>query len=91
MLNNILYLNKKLFLSIKATSSLCSFCKIDEEAVPHPFSEFPFIKQLCCKLRTLFITDFSLPKLTPQAAIFGFQNVIPNTYFVFFNHSLLIF
>ena len=47
-------------------------------------------KQLWCKLKTLFTTDFSLPELTLQIAIFGFQNVIPNTYFVLFI-TLLMF
>ena len=59
MLNNILYLNKKIFLFNKITSHLCSFCRIDEEYVAHFFSECPCVKQLWCKLKTLFITDFS--------------------------------
>ena len=78
----MLYLKKKLYLFNKTTSPLCSFWKIRIDTVPHFFSECPRVKQLFFKLKTLFITDFSLPE---QTANFGFQNKIPNTYFV---HSL---
>ena len=36
------------------------------------------------------IFNFSLSELTLQTAIFGFQNIVPNTYFVLFNHIKLI-
>ena len=42
----MLYLNKKLYLFNKTTSPLCLFCKIDEEIVPHLFSEFPSVERL---------------------------------------------
>ena len=58
-----LYLNKKLFLFNKITLLLCSFCKIHEEIVPYLSSESPYVKQLCYKLKALFITDFSHHRL----------------------------
>ena len=48
-------------------------------------------KTILVQIKNLFITDFSLLELTLQIGIFGFQNVIPNTYFVLFYHMYVIF
>lgn len=60
------------FFLIKLLSRYHYFCKVDEETVLDLFSECLRVKRLRCKLKTVFMTNFSLPVLTPQTAIFGF-------------------
>ena len=46
ILNNVLYLNKKLFAFGKSTSPLCPFCKLSDETVLHLFYECNIILNL---------------------------------------------
>ena len=46
VLNNVLYLNKKLFIFGKMPSSLCSFCKQADETILHLFYECNISKEL---------------------------------------------
>ena len=44
ILNNVLYLNKKLIMFCKLTSLLCPFCKLSHETVLHLFYKWDVIK-----------------------------------------------
>ena len=72
ILNNVLYLNKQLFLFGKVSSKLCSFCNREDETVIHLFSECLTTKEVWKKLISHFKSALKLPELTPQSAIFGF-------------------
>ena len=91
ILNNVLYLNKKLYIFKKTNSPLCSFCKSKDETVFHLFSECTYTLRLWSKLSSFFRNEFSLPILTPQTAIFGFIDTERSCNYYLFNHILLIF
>ena len=60
ILNNILYLNKKLFTFQKSTSPLCPFYKLSEETMLHIFYECDIIKKLWNVLTLFFKNCFTL-------------------------------
>ena len=89
ILNNVLYLNKKLFLFGKVSSPLCSFCKQDDETILHLFYECNFTKELWNRLNEFFNVSLQLPHLSPQTAFFGFPNTNSDC-FLLENHILLL-
>ena len=68
ILNNVLYLNKKLFKFRKSASPLCPFCKLSDEIVLHLFYE--------CNITLNHSDEFTLFDLTPQAAFLGFLSFL---------------
>ena len=90
ILNNVLYLNKKLFKFRKSTSPLCPFCKLSDETVLHLFYECNIILNLWNELDLFFENEFMLFDLTPQAAFLGFLNVNSKLLLIQ-NYLLLIF
>ena len=92
ILNNVLFLNKKLFLFSKSDTSLCSFCHREDETVQHLFVFCDVVKKLWTKLQRDFSHEcsFEIPFLNPQSAIFGFFNT-DNEDHVLLNHILLLF
>ena len=72
IINNVLYLNKKLFQFSKTQSSLCSFCHTEAETTLHIFHKCSATKILWNQLLLFFETDLDFPDLTPQAAFFWF-------------------
>ena len=93
ILNNVLYLNKKLFKFRKSTSPLCPFCKLSDETVLHLFYECNITLNLWNELVLFFKNEFTLFDLTPQAAFLdflGFLNADPKLLLIQ-NHLLLIF
>ena len=46
VLNNVLYLNKNLFIFGKSSSTLCSFCKSDDKTILYLFYECDITKEL---------------------------------------------
>ena len=90
MLNNILFLNKKLFIFGLVDNSKCSFCKLNDETVIHLYTNCTIINNLWKELKRYFSPVFNMPDITPQSAIFGF---IDNNYenLLLINHILLIF
>ena len=91
ILNNVLYLNKKLFTFRKSTSPLCPFCKLSDEIVHHLFYECNITLNLWNELVLWFENEFTLFDLTLQAAFLGFLgflNVDPEL-LVIHNHLLL--
>ena len=92
ILNNVLYLNKKLFKFRKSMSPLCPFCKLSNETVLHLFYECNITLNLWNELVLFFENEFTLFDLTPQAAFLGFLgflNVDPELLLIQ-NHLLLI-
>ena len=88
ILNNILYLNKMLFLFGITKNSMCSFCKTQEETIMHSFYDCVYTQLLWKKLQTYLSSHLSIPTLTPQSAIFGFIDIED---FKIVNHILIIF
>ena len=90
ILNNVLYLNKRLFTFRKSTSALCPFCKLSDETVVHLFYECNIVLNLWNKRDLFFENELTLFDLTPQAAFLGFINV-DSELLLIPNHFLLIF
>ena len=90
ILNNNLYLNKKLFTFQKWTSPLCPFYKRSDETILHLFYDCNIILNLCSELDLFFKNEFALFDLTSQADFLGFLNVNSNGALIQ-NHLLLIF
>ena len=96
ILNNVLFLNKKLHTSGIKPSPLCSFCNLYNETPYHIFYEFDHVKYLRSDLVQCFQNNLILPNLTPHTATFGFLDSRNNDYIFennkcLSNHILLIF
>ena len=96
ILNNILYLNKKLHIFGIKSSPLCSFCNLYDETPCHIFYECDRVKFLWLELVQCFQNTLILPTLTPQTAILGILDSVSNDSFfennkILINHILLIF
>ena len=89
ILNNILYLNKKLHTFGLSNTQLCSFCNMKEETISHLFYYCIYIQDIWNQVQIYFTDCFHFSQLTPQTAIFGFHN-IDNDTFLIQNHILLI-
>ena len=90
ILHNILFLNKKLYLSGKTKSPLCSYCNTNDETPIHLFCECNSTKSLWIQLNRPFHSDLKFPELTPKTAIVGvFNDSVSNIHLV--NHILLLF
>ena len=92
ILNNILYLNEKLFKFKIVDSPLCSLCETGNESVLHLFRECAFTSNLLEQFR-LWVSDISLfgkIDIDPQTIIFGAWNLnTPD--FILINHMILLF
>ena len=71
ILNNILFLNNRLFKMGKVDSSLCSFCKVTSETITHIFCDCNKSKFLWQKIQNWCKPVLSLPDLSPEIVIFG--------------------
>ena len=90
VLNNVLYLNEKLFLSGISETSKCSFCNQNNETIGHLFCHCFVAKALWNALNTFFENHLSLYDITPQATFFGFtEKNLDDT--ILQNHLLLVF
>ena len=90
LLNNVLYLNKKLFQFGIISQSKCSFCDLYDETSHHIFYECTHTQNLWNQLQLYISEKVALPVLNPQSAIFGFTDVLDHNYLLA-NHLLLIF
>ena len=90
IINNVLYLNKKLFQFGKTQSPLCSFCHTEAETTLLIFHKCSATKILWNQFLLFFKTDLDFPDLTPQASLFGFINESDNNLNILQNHILLI-
>ena len=94
ILNNVLFLNKKLNTFGIKPSPLCCFCNLYDETPYHMFYECDRVKCLWSHLLQCFQNNLIL--ITPQTAIFGFFNYTNNDSIFennkcLSNHILLIF
>ena len=90
ILNNILYLNKKLHTFGLPNTQQCSFCKMEEEIISHLFYYCIHIQDIWNQVQIYFTDCFHFSQLTRQTAIFGFHD-IDNDTFLIQNHILLLF
>ena len=90
LLNNVLYLHKKLFHFGITSQSKCSFCKLYDEILHHISYECTYAQNLWNQLRLYLSEKVTLQILNPQCAIFGFSDVLDHNY-PLVNHLLLIF
>ena len=90
LLNNVLYLNKKLFQFDIISQSKCSFCELYDETPHHIFYERTYAQNLWDPLRLHLSEKVALPVLNPQSATFGFTDVSDHN-FLLVKHLLLIF
>ena len=96
ILNNVLFINKKLRTFGIKPSPLCSFCNLHNETSYNIFYECNCVKCLWPDLVQFFQNNLISAILTPEAVIFGFldstynDNVFDNNRYLS-NHMLLIF
>ena len=90
LLNNVLYLNKKLFQFSITSQSKCSFCELFDETPQHIFYKCTYAQNLCNQLWLYLSEKVALPVLNQQSVIFGFIDVLDHNYHLL-NHLLLIF
>jgi len=86
ILNNVLYLNKRLALFGLASTSNCSFCVRSDETM---FVECSFSIALWHGLVNHFAGLLVFPPLNPQSAYLGYLGEIANS--LLLNHILLIY
>ena len=89
ILNNVLYLNEKLFRFKKISCPLCSFCQSENETPIHLSHGCIKINLLWYKLKEFLKTKIDLPVNTTQSAMFGLLNYENNSNII--NHLLLVF
>ena len=90
IINNTLFLNKKLFCFKIINTPFCSFCEKKEETTIHLFYECEKTCSLWSELK-LYFRQLSLPDLLPQTALFGFYEDLENKFATLNNHILLLF
>ena len=90
ILNNILYLNNRLFKMGYAESPSCSLCKRQNTTVSHLFCDCTLTQQLWKKLQSWMRGYLILPGLEPSMVILGDWNT-KNYNNVLVNHLILLF
>ena len=75
IVNNIVFLNKRLYIFGIANTALCSFCKTLEETTMHIFYDCIYVKSLWEKPQTKFQNDI----------------ILPDNIYNLLNHILLVF
>ena len=90
LLNNVLYLNKKLFQFGIVSQSKCSFCELYDETPHHIFFECTYAQNLWNHLQLHLSEKVAWTILNPQTAIFGFTDVLDHNYLLV-NHLRLTF
>ena len=75
IINNALFLNKKLFNMRYVESPACSFCNQDDESLIHFFCECHVTRKLWKDLQKFFATSLRLPELNLKNALFGYVPV----------------
>ena len=100
ILNNILYLNNRLYKFDYIDSLMCSFCNSETETVTHLFSHCSKTDQMWNSLTSWCKDCLTLPLLEPSTAILGFRDIRDEksklinhiltlfTYFIFVNRNI---
>ena len=74
ILNNVLYLNHKLFQFKDSTTSLCLYCNKHDETAQHLFSTCSKVISLWTEIKLYFLNDIKLIALCPEIAVLGYTN-----------------
>ena len=90
LLNNVLYLNKKLFHFGIISQSKFSVCNLYDETPQQLFYECIYTQHLWNCIQLYISGKIALPALTQQSGIFGFTDVLNQNY-ILINHLPLIF
>ena len=69
VLNNVLYMNHKLFQFKVSRTSLCSYCNQHDETIQYLFRNCNEVFSLCIEIKLYFADDIKLITLCPQIAI----------------------
>ena len=89
ILNNVLYLNQRLFHMNIVTSSLCSLCKKEPETISHLFLNCNFSQQLWSNTQKWCSPIFKLPNLSEKTVFLGYLNEETNNNLI--NHIILLY
>ena len=90
ILNNILYLNERLYKIKVVESPLCSLCEKQNESVIHLFCTCILTQSLWQQLTLWLQESITLPILDPEIVIFGLWNS-QSTDYILINHIILLF
>ena len=90
VLNNILYLNDRLYKMGIVQTPLCSLCKQEKETVIHLLCQCHVTRQLWCSLSGWLQGVLRLPPLEPVTAILGSWD-LEHEANVLLNHLMLLF
>ena len=90
ILNNILYLNDRLYKFKAVPSPLCSLCKLENECLVHLFCQCIETRKLWHQLQTWFPGPKKLPDLEPQPILLGMWRE-NNSDYTLINHIILLF
>ena len=89
ILNNILYLNQRLYHTKLADSPLCSFCKRELETISHLFLRCESSKRLWAEIQKWSSHTVALPQLSEKIIFLGWFSNDPQTNLI--NHILLLY
>ena len=89
ILNNILYLNQRLYHMKLAASPLCSLCKREFEAISHLFLRCEYSKRLWAEIQKWSSHTITLPQLSEKIVYLGRLSNDPQTNLI--NHILLLY
>ena len=76
ILNNILFVNNRLFKMNIVNSELCSFCETEPETIIHLLCSCRKVKKLWSSVQQWCSKCFSLPDLSPKTAVLGFLEML---------------
>ena len=88
ILNNILYLNERLFKFNVVDSPLCSLCGAYNELIKHLFCTCTVTQRLWHQLKSLLYESISFPILEPKTVILGLPSETTSNY-ILINHIIL--
>ena len=89
ILNNVLYLNKRLSDMNIVGSSLCSQCKKEPETISHLFSNCTFSQKLWSNTQKWCSPILKLPNLSEKIVLLGYLNEETNN--ILINHIILLY
>ena len=89
-LNNILFLNNRLFKFRQVQSSLYSLCKHGNETTKHLFSQCFITRRLWDSIKSWLMGSITLPPLNPDTAILSHWRP-ENKFNILVNHLILLF
>ena len=90
ILNNILFLNNRLFKFGQVQSPLYSLCKHENETTKHLFNQCFMTRRLWDSIKSWLMGSITLPLLNPDTAILGHWRP-ENKFNIPVNHSILLF